>query len=360
MNTLAKQYEINFDKIYPLQRKQEIINSFTIIQGAYKSGKSYIIYDYLRQYDQAQYLYIDMNDIRIDQDTIFYNLDRFLLQNPKIVVLAIDNYPDTSINFLANLKQLKSIIISSVYLIKSDKYKYINLKPLDFEEYILFDNKHQTTVNKFNSFLKYGNLPEIIQYNDDKKLKQNQNILKLICSNQLEFNILKLYIKSSGEKKSVFQLFNEMKKTQKISKNLFYTTTKILQEQQLIYMCEKFNQQKAPKKIFCYNFALINSVTFNKNFNNTFANMIFLELINRYKDIYYLDYVDFYIKDNNSIILALPFFIDHITLSTKLMPIIEKYQIENITIVTVGINNTIFINDIECEVLPFYEWALGL
>jgi len=97
-----------------------------------------------------------------------------------------------------------------------------------------------------------------------------------------------------------------------------------------------------------------------KKFSNLFTNMIFLELSKLYKDIYYLDNIDFYIKDTNSIVLSIPFFINQINASAKLLPIIDKYNIQDITIVTVSISNTVYIGDIECEVLPFYEWAVGL
>ena len=76
-NILEKLYEINFEKIYPLQRKVQITYPYTIIQGAPKSGKSYLIYGYLKQYNNEQYLYINLDDIRIDSDTIFLILIDF-------------------------------------------------------------------------------------------------------------------------------------------------------------------------------------------------------------------------------------------------------------------------------------------
>jgi hypothetical protein len=38
----------------------------------------------------------------------------------------------------------------------------------------------------------------------------------------------------------------------------------------------------------------------------------------------------------------------------------EENTIENITIVTVSNSETMYIENLECEVLPFYEWALGI
>ncbi|VAY86195.1 conserved hypothetical protein-Uncharacterized ATPase [hydrothermal vent metagenome] len=360
MKNLEKLYEIDFDKISPLQRKIEIKNTHTIIVGAPKSGKSYLIYDHLKQYLSKQYLYINLDDLRFDTTTIFYNLDRFLIQNKDIEILALDNCHLLPTNLFKNIVHLKSIIISSLHNISLKDFKTIHIKPLDFEEYISFDIKHQNITNSFNSFLKYGNFPEIIQINENKKMSRNQEIIQLITNGKLEFEILKLFISATNELKSIFQLFNYFKRSSKISKDIFYQTAKMFESKKILYFCHKYKEQKAPKKIYCYNHSLINAVTIDKKFNNLFSNMIFLELGRLYKNIYYLDYIDFYIDQTNSIILSIPFFNDHSLLSAKILPTMTQYNISKITIITVSIEKTIFIDSIECKVLPFYSWALSL
>jgi predicted AAA+ superfamily ATPase len=360
MNILEKLYEIDFEKIFSYQRKIDISHNYTIISGANKSGKSYLIYDYLKQYKSKQYLYIDLNDIRIDVDRIFLNLDRFLLEQKDIKILVLDNCDIKLDNVLQNLTFLDSIIISTTKSLLLDKFTNIELNPLDFEEYILFDTKHQTAINSFNSFLKFGNFPQIIQVSENNKISRNQEILKLIVNNSLEFEILKLLIQSSGELKSIFQLFNSFKQNHKISKDSFYKIVALFEDKNIIYFCKKFNSPKAPKRVYCYNHALIDAVNLNKKFNNIFSNIIFLELNKRYKNINYLDWVDFYLQEQNSIILSIAFFNDLNSISSRIIKTIEDNNISNITIITINTNKTIYINDIECEVLPFYQWALGL
>ncbi len=362
-NYLEKLYEINFEKFFPKQRKVEITNSHTLVKGSSKSGKSYLIYDYLKRYKSEQYLYINLNDFRFDTNTILYNLDKFITNNTSIKVLALDNCEQldiTMLNVINDISQLTSIILSSSIDLSITNYNILKLSALDFEEYILFDTKHQNTTNSFNSFLKYGNLPEIIQVNENNKMLRNQEILKLITNNQLELNILKLYLLSCGELKSIFQLFNSFKKFNKISKDMFYQISTELGDKGIIYFCQKYNSSKAPKKIFTYNHAMINSITLDNKFNNILLNMIFLELKTHFINIYYLDSIDFYIEDTNSIIMSIPFFTNHMSILEKLLLAMGECYVENITIITINNEQTFKIGDIECEVLPFYSWSLGL
>ncbi len=357
-NILSTLYESNLSKYTILQRKVIIENNYTILRGAPKTGKTYLIYDYLLQYNKEEYLYIDMADIRIDFKELFLYLNNFLLKH-KITVLAIDNF-----NFdfdLNSLSGLSSIIVSTTNSqVKLDKFNTQQLMALDFEEFILFDNKHQNTINSFNSFFKYGNLAELIQYNDTNKLIRNQEIIQLITQDPKEFNIFKLLLQNIGESKSIFQLYGILKKSSKISKDFFYNSCKKFEDNLLINFIPKFEQPKAPKKIYSYNHAFIDAVNLHTNINNRFSNLVFCELNKDYQYIYYLDNVDFYIKETNSIYISKSFISNYVNLSTKLIPIIEEFNIQNITIITVNTSNTIYINDIECEVIPFYEWALSL
>ena len=74
-------------------------------------------------------------------------------------------------------------------------------------------------------------------------------ILKLFVDDSIELDILLLLIKNSGEKKSIFQLYNTLKKEKKISKDRFYNYCDYLEYNKIIYFCQKFEQPKGVKKI---------------------------------------------------------------------------------------------------------------
>jgi len=356
MNILEQIYEINFNKVNFLERKISIQNPNTILVGSPKSGKTYLIYDYLARFENEQYIYIDFDDYKNNFNEISENLEAFIKKN-NILVLVLENY-----KFNLNLPKVTSTIITTKEKNIIAGFDKIFVKPLDFEEFLLFDTKHQNTLNSFNSFLKFGNTPEVLEYSEQKKSQRNFEICKLYCEDKTQLDILLIIIKFSSETRSLFQLFSALKKEKKISKDKFYKTCEEFEQNKLLYFCSKYEQPKAVKKIFVFNHALIDIVSYKKNFNNLFKNMVFLELEKRYINIFYLDNIDFYMAQENHIVLAIPFFNDLIssTIVSKVIPMVEEYNINHISIVTVSSEKTIFIGEIEARILPFYNWVLTL
>jgi hypothetical protein len=356
MNILEQIYEINFNKINFLERKISISHPYTILVGSPKSGKTYLIYDYLSRFENEEYLYIDFDDYKNDFNQIQENIEAFI-KKTNITVLVLENY-----KFNLSLPKVTSIIITTNETNSISGFEKLFVKPLDFEEFLLFDTKHQSTLNSFNSFLKFGNSPEVLEYSEQKKTLRNFEICKLYCEDKTKLEILLVLIKFASEKKSLFQLFSSLKKEIKISKDKFYKTCEEFEKNKLIYFCSKYDQPKAVKKIFVFNHALLDIVSYKKNFNNLFKNMVFLEIEKRYTNIFYLDNIDLYMPQENHIVLAIPFFNDLISSSivSKVIPMVEQHNINHISIVTISSEKTIFIGEIEAQILPFYNWVLTL
>lgn len=357
MNILEQIYDINFNKIVFNERKITIDYKNTIILGPPKSGKSYLVYDYLSSFEDEEYLYIDFADYKNDTKEIEKHLEDFISSH-QLKVVVFENFKfdiDLPIN-------VESIIITTSQMNTIESFETLYLEGLDFEEYLLFDTKHQSSSNSFNSFLKFGNFPEVIEYSEQKKATRNDEICRLYCEDKTQLEILFLLIKNAGEKKSIFQLFNSLKKEMKISKDKFYKTCEMFEYNKVVFFCEKYEQPKAVKKIFVHNHALLDIVSYKKNFNNLFKNMTYLELVKRFDEIYYLDDVDFYLPNENEIILAIPFFNNLISSSiiSKLLPKIDNYNVSSVTIVTVSSEQTLFVGEIEAQIVPFGSWAVSL
>ena len=75
MKNLEDCYEINFWKINFIERKTKITDNKTIITGASKTGKSYLIYDFLSSSKTKDYIYIDFKDLRNDISKISKDLE---------------------------------------------------------------------------------------------------------------------------------------------------------------------------------------------------------------------------------------------------------------------------------------------
>lgn len=354
MKSLESCHELDFSKIEFHERKQKITHPKTILLGPPKSGKSYLIFDYLSHFQSSEYLYINFEDFRNKKDEIKSYLEEFIQKN-KIQVLVLENF-----NFDIELPQCDSIIITSTLPKKLRGFKTLTLMPLDFEEFLLHDNRHQNTTNSFNYFLKFGNLPEIINIEEHEKIKKLQEVISLFSKTTLQENILKLLFEFIDEKKSIHQLYNLMKKEHKISKDSFYENCKEFEENSIIFFISKYNQPKAVKKLYSYNHAFLNTVSHNKKFKNEFANLIFLELVNKNNDIYYLDNIDFFIPKHKSVIIVHPFFNKLLisTIKKRIFNTLEELKIKKLFIITVGNSETFFLNNIEVQILPFYEWAL--
>ena len=355
MRTLEACYEINFSKVNFMERKTKITESKTLISGAFKTGKSYLIYDFLSTFKPKDYLYIDFSDLRNDPTEVAKNLEKFIKMN-EITVLVLEN-----LDFDFELPSCENIIIPTKTPINLKGFKNIIISALDFEEYLLHDNRHQNITQSFNSFLKFGNIPELINYEDHKKINRLQEIIELQCKNETQYEIFKILIENIDEKKSLFQLFNTLKSKIKISKDKFYETCKIYENNKSIYFLQKYNQEKSVKKIYCYNHSFLNAISHVKKFKNEFSNMIFLELINKYKDIYYLDSIDFYIKSKNIAIIPIPFF-NRFLMNNALKKIIKnanEFEINEINIITISNNEKISDPKLKINIIPFYEWALS-
>ena len=355
MRSLEACYEINFSKVNFIERKIKITNSKTIISGASKTGKSYLIYDFLSSFKSKEYLYIDFSDLRNNISEISVNLGKFIKMN-EILVLVIENF-----DFSFELPYCENIIISTQIPTQVKGFRNLTISALDFEEYLLHDNKHQNIIQSFNSFLKFGNLSEIINYDEHKKIHRLQEIIELQCKDETQYQIFKILIENIDEKKSLFQLFNTLKSKIKISKDKFYETCKIYENNKSIYFLEKYNQEKSAKKLYCYNHSFLNAISHVKKFKNEFYNMIFLELIHKYKEIYYLDYIDFYVKSKNMAIISIPFF-NKLLMNNLLKKIIKnanEFDINEINIITISNNEKIQDSKLKINIIPFYEWALS-
>lgn len=270
-----------------------VLQHKTCIYGANGIGKTDFILHHSNELNTLKKLYINCTDPRLNPRKDLENLKSFL-QEHSIALLILDNYQqdfplDFTLPFL--------VLITTM---PSEGFYNFHIPPITFSEFLLMRNlSHEEALEHY---LKFGNLFEPLS-----KQKKGE-FLKLIAFNATNFWILRNLILHLGQKITPYYVYSKLKKEGKLSKDRFYAYTQTLEQSGILFWLEKFQHLSAPKKIYFWDFTLKNSISYERNFNLLFENMVFLELLHRFKlEFFYTDKLDFYIPSLSLGILCMPF-----------------------------------------------------
>ncbi len=322
------------------------------IHGITQSGKTKLVKHYLLTLKKSSYLYINCEDVRIEIDAFNKLLASYCLEN-KINTLVLDNFSP----------QFKFVNVSQLILISQVNYNYdflksIQLYPLDYEEFLAYEHKYDSTA--LNHFFQLGGFAHMHKVTPDERNNYIQKSLRLSLASQ-EFEILKYCAKVMAQKVSAFSIYERLKLTMKVSKDKLYKSYDALIQKNYLHTLSKNQHPKATKKLYLCDISLKPALSIGKHFGRLFENMIFLELLKHDTLCYYDEGIEFYLPNNDEIILPMPFAEERV-LFKKIQTIEEfifTYQIKKITIITMsregGINHPLS----EVEMIPFDIWALG-
>jgi len=316
-------------KIHDRKIKLDFQN--TIISGPKGVGKTFLVFNFLENF-KGKYKYIDFSD---------YREKNFNFSGIELVIF--DNF-----DFSVEIPPVTTFIITDKKT-RIEGFKNIELKGLDFEEFFSFDNS-QSITHSFDKFLKTGNLPRSIYLEDYFKEEYLKETFELLPYNK---EILKFFFSHIGEKLTLYQIFQILKKRTKISKDSFYKTTGELIEKRIIYEVNKFNSPKSPKKFYSYNFAFKNILTNKKNILLTFENIVFLEL--NEEEVFYKDTLSFYLPNKNLGIMVVPFANEEI-LEEKLKKVKD---VDKVQVITISNEFEFEHKNFEVEVTPFWQWRFA-
>ncbi|HIP45374.1 MAG TPA: ATP-binding protein [Sulfurospirillum arcachonense] len=352
MEILENLYDIKHKNNHYHERKLSINSKKTLINGVKKSGKTSLIIDYLSNFIQDEILYIDLKDTRVDTKVIAKNLKNFLVNKP-IKILVIENFDNSF-----ELPKVEEIILTCFERIEG--FETLTLYPLDFEEFISFDARHSNIEHIFQIYANTGSYPQVILNSSNSVHWSMQEMLHVMISDNTEFEIFKKFSEAQSSKISLFQIYNQLKSTIKISKDSLYKKVKKLEEEKMLFLVEKYGSPKSSKKLFLIDFALKNALTFKKEFLKRFENMVFLELMKKGYKIYYSDFIDLYIPKKNYGVLCIPFLPQEMIKLRlqKILVHVKELGIKKIDIVTVGNEGEFWLKNTKCSILPFWDWAL--
>jgi predicted AAA+ superfamily ATPase len=352
MELLENLYDIKHKNNHYYDRKLSITSKRTLICGVKKSGKTSLIIDYLSNFSQEEILYIDLKDTRVDKKIVIKNLNVFVKSKP-IKILVIENFDNSF-----KLPDIEEIILTCKE--KVEGFDIFYLYPLDFEEFISFDARHSNIEHIFQIYANTGSYPQVILNSSNSVHWSMQEMLHVMIDNTTEFEIFKKFSESQSSKVSLFQIYNQLKSTIKISKDSLYKKVKKLENEKMLFLVEKYGSPKSAKKLFLIDFALKNALTFKKEFLKRFENMVFLELMKKGNIIYYSDSIDIYIPEKNYAVLCIPFLPQEM-IKLKLQKIllhVKELGIKKIDIVTIGNEGKFWLKNTKCSIIPFWDWAL--
>ncbi len=347
MELLELFYEKSVVKSRFLPRKATLPSDQTVvIQGPKYCGKFSFLQHTLQE-QKANALWIDCEDPRYDAQYIKAHLANFIrAKNIDIVVFY-------GIDELLPTPSVRTIFVSHHSL--ASPYPTLKLYNLDFEEFMLFD-KHSDPKVLFNHYLKWGNYPEIPQTPEYKKEKRLREIYTLSFGQDLPLFAQLCFFQ--GHNTSVYFAYNRLKNYLKISKDRFYHFFEKLQQDRVLFAISKYQSQRTPKRLFFHDFLAKSLFHLQKEFPKIFENMVFLEL--KDKELFYLEPLGLYIPKERKIVLAIPFG-NEVRIQNKIDQVLAKnrVEVEKIEVVSVGSRFVYETGSIHCEVLPFYEWAVG-
>lgn len=340
-----------------INRKINILKPKTILSGGFNSGKTYLAISFLNQFKNGEFLYINLKDTLLYGNTnISENINIFLSKNQAIKAIIIDNISQEMAKSVKNIDIDFIILITNFNDLKINGFDNINLLPLDFEEFIAFNNKKVDINSIFAEFLQIGNGVKNL-FSNDVNYKSSMITHNFIHN---EIIILKECSNLINQTFSTNKIYHLVREKIPISKDKIYEIIDIFEKKNVVKFIHKFQSLRL-KKIYFYNFDIKDVLSTKKDFHAKFTNALLCEILKLNEEIFFLDFADFYIPKLNMAIIVAPFSeIDFVFLKfKKIIDDLKKYKITKLNIISMANSGKIEIDGIKCEIIPFWQFALS-
>ncbi len=405
----TKPYETGIPRLshYPLLQKYLNTPEILLILGARRTGKSTLLYQLISslKVSPEAILFINLDEplfqSRADDPAFLSTLiEEYLLQHKDIkkyyvFIDEVQNYKHwvQTIKTLHDInKQLKFVLTGSTsVLLKnaastrlSGRYFTTIIYPLSFQEHLEFTDTAKLSIlqkrQNVNTYLQFGGFPRVV-LEKDEQLKREilKNYFQTIYlkdiifphkvrSNKDVFDLLYFVLSNMGTSFS----YTNVGKTLNISPDTVKEYLSYAEQSYLLYIVTKYDpsvrkQLVNPRKIYCVDTGLVNSVSFkfSENRGRLIENLVFITLIRNQKEIFYhkeTNECDFIVRDGRKIVQAI-----QVTLSLQdetvkkrelkgLMEAINSYHLKEGFIITEAEKETIEIEGKKIHIVPLYEW----
>ena len=320
--------------------------------GVRGSGKSAIALDYLEESEEAQTLYIDFDEPKLQFENLKILDLQHYIDTKLITLLILDHYCHDYFPSFPNVEQLIVITRKPLY---NKLFTSLELFPLDYEEFLAFESTNIKN-RGFNHFLRSGTLPLLA-----RSSKTNTLAMKTFFYSSFESQeqkLLLLLAQHHTKHLTTYQIYTFAKEKFKVSKDWLYKTIKhFTQEKLILFIDDRY--QKSGKKMLLFDFAFAKYLTLGQPFISQFDTMIALALLKHNIQVETLG-IHGYVTKKNELIIPAPFESEESlwVKSQNKFSLYKKYGIQKVTIVTMTNTYEYSIENLHFEALPFDEWSV--
>ncbi len=337
---------------YFVQRKTCIPEEGHVnLYGPRGCGKSALILDYIKSFEDSL-LYIDLEDPNLILTALeTLSLDEYIKEE-KIHTLIMDHYEP---GMMESFPGVKRLIVLSRIPVNQGPFIPLAMKPLDYEEFLAFDNNSSAT-SAFNRFLRVGTLPNVAKPGSDSILEHKAFFQRQFTAN--EQSLLLILSQHNGQLLTTHQIYTYAKEHFRISKDFVYASVKRFEEEGIIHFIENA-VAKGAKKMLLYDFAFTKYLTSKQPFISQFDTMLALSLI-KHNIVFKSMGVHGYITQDHTLIVPAPFDSEEgfwVKAQNK-FTLYKKLNIKKVIVVTVTNAYNFTIGELHFEALPFYEWTV--
>jgi len=321
--------------------------------GVRGSGKTSIVLDLLTEKEEESTLYIDLEVPNLTFSILSLPTLQHFIDKSGIKILVLDHYIDGLLPSFPNVERL--LILSRIKLTNTS-FTFVELFPLDYEEFLAFEGSTTVQNRGFNHFLRSGTLPGLVH--SHKTSSQAMKTFLQSSFDNSEQKLLLILAQHHTKHLTIHQIYTYAKEKFKVSKDWLYKTMKLFSDEKLVLFIND-RYQKSGKKMLLFDFAFAKYLTIGQPFIMQFDTMIALALMKHHIDVETLG-IHGYVTKKNELIIPAPFESEESlwVKSQSKFSIYKKYNIEKVTIVTVANSYEYDIEKLHFEALPFNEWVI--
>ncbi|WP_456451692.1 hypothetical protein [Hydrogenimonas sp.] len=338
-----------------IERRYDIPSYTLNLHGPPRSGKTWLVLDYLATIPKRKHLYVDLRDLRVEPASLFAQLQGFIDRHG-IETVVLDHFEGDWP--LPRCRQC--VVVTQAPYAPNPFMPLLEIPPLDFEEYLAFEKRHVHLEHSFSLYLRTGSLPQMAQVHETLLTMRLHEALRALFPQPNERLLFRHLAKFQGKPVTAHQLYTAMKKEARVSKDWLYGTLKAWEARKIVQWFGKLEQPRAAKRALLFDFALPASLYFEKSLMGQLYTLAAKKMLRTAPETAWTDALDLYDPATRHALLLSPFANQQSTAAkvAKLAAEIDRLGIRRITILTVANAFAFHFDTIPVRAKPFYEWIL--